>query len=258
MISQSLKPHPFAPRLRRLPKGKPMTLVAAFRCVKGGIMLCADQEENDGFARREVDKIYKFNLLSAQIFIAGSGPSAMVTKVQAEIGETLLKANWEGEDIQRGHKDVIEQCLRSFHKQYAANLKGGFLDLVIIVAPLDPKYAPMMYRTELAALIPEPLYYATGTGKTICDYFADRLYEYGRLDKDSMKIVGAFILREAEKSAAGVGMGADIQFIHEGDKSVHYLSPEVVKKLQDLIPPIQESIWDDWKVKVKIPESLLG
>jgi 20S proteasome alpha/beta subunit len=235
-----------------------MTLVAAFRCSKGGIMLCADREENDGFVRREVDKIFKFNLLSAQLFIAGSGPSGMVAKASAEIGEALIKASLDGKDTQREHKDIIERCLRNFHKQYAPNLKSGYLDLLIVFALLDQRFAPTMYRTELAALIPEPIYCAYGAGKPICDYFADRLYEHGRLDKDSMKVVGAFILREAEKAAAGVGMGSEIQFIHEGDKNVHRLSPGVVKEIQDLIPKIQESLWGDWGAKVKIPAEYSG
>jgi hypothetical protein len=53
-------------------------------------------------------------------------------------------------------------------------------------------------------------------------------------------------------------MGADMQFIHEGDKNVHYLFSGVVKEIQDLIPPIQESLWADWKVKIKIPEHFSG
>jgi hypothetical protein len=55
-------PRPF-PIPKRLPKRMvKMTLVAAFRCSSGAIMLLADREENDVITRREVDKIYKINM----------------------------------------------------------------------------------------------------------------------------------------------------------------------------------------------------
>lgn len=235
-----------------------MTLVAAFRCSKGGILLCADREENDGYFRREVDKIYKINTPHAQFFIAGSGPSAMVTKVNNEINEALFKAESKGSDLRSEHKEVIEACLQRVHKQYAANLKGTFLELLLIFAPLDARFVPTLYRTDHAALIPEATYWAYGSGKPIADYFADRIYEYGHLDKDGMKIIAAFILREAEKAAVGVGLGADIWFIHEGEKAVHILSKGVVKEIQDCIPPISDSLWFHWKEHITLPPRLLG
>lgn len=235
-----------------------MTLVVAFRCSKGGILLCADREENDGYSRREVDKIYRFNFVHCQVFLAGAGPSGVVIKASADIYQALHKAEMDGVDVVQDHQDVIEAALRQFHKQYAANLKAGYLDLIIVVAPLAQSRAPMIYRTELAMMVPEPFYCAYGSGKPICDYFADRLYEYGRLDKDSMKIMGAFILREAEKASAGVGLGNDMWFIHEGDKSVHLISKGVVKEIQDAIPSLAESLWADWKAKVQIPPHFAG
>jgi 20S proteasome alpha/beta subunit len=235
-----------------------MTLVAAFRCSRGGILLCADREENDGYTRREVDKISRFNFVSCQVFIAGAGPSGVVTKASADIYQGLHKAEMDGADLVQSHQDVIQESLRQFHKQYAPNLKAGYLDLLIIVAPLAQSRFPMLYRTELAMMVPEGFYCACGSGRTICDYFADRLYEYGRHDKDSMKMLTAFILREAEHAAAGVGLGNDVWFIHEGDKSVHMISKGVVKELQDLIPPLEESLWADWRARVTIPPQYSG
>ena len=79
----------------------------------------------------------------------------------------------------------------------------------------------MLYRTEAAALIPEPYFYAVGSGKPVADYLADRLYEHGRLGKRDLVILAAFILREAGESSIGVGMGANMVFINEGDKAMH-------------------------------------
>ena len=216
-------------------------------------MLLADREENDGVTRREVDKIYKINMNPCQVFLAGSGPSGIITNAHSHIHGALIQAFANGINVLNEHKSIIESALKQLHKRYAANLKSGYLDLLVIFAPLIEGSVPILYRTEAAMMVPEPYYAAYGSGKALCDYFSDRLYEYGRLDKDSMKILGAFILREIEKAASGVGMGADLQFIHEGDRSVHYLHSGVIKEIQVLIPKIQDSLWVDWTDKVKIP-----
>lgn len=247
------------PRLKRLPKRKvPMTLVAAFRCPKGGIMLLADREENDGYNRREVDKIYRINLIPCQVFIAGAGPSGIVVNANSHIHTALAKALSEGKDILVEHKNIIETALKELHKQYASNLKSGYLDLLIVIAPLGEEYSPILYRTEQSMLIPEYYYAAYGSGRGMCDYFADRLYQHGRLDKDSMKVMAAFILREVEHSVSGVGMGADMRFIHEGEKTIGYIFSGVIREIQALIPSIQESLWADWKARVAIPQHYSG
>jgi len=235
-----------------------MTLVAAFRGPKGGILLCADREENDGYTRREVDKIYYFNMVPCQVFVAGAGPSGIVTTADVEIRSALFKAHSDGANIIQEHKSIVESTLRDIHKRYAANLKSGYLDLLIVIAPLGQVMVPLLYRTELAMMVPEPYYAAYGSGKALCDYFSDRLYEYGRLDKDSMKVLATFILRETEKAASGVGLGADMWFIHEGDTSVHRISTGVIREFQALIPSIEESLWSDWKTNVKIPQQFTG
>ena len=147
MISPLLKTRPgvLCPLSKRLPKRKgSMTLVAAFRCPKGGILLCADREENDGFTRREVDKIYKINLVPCQVFIAGAGPSGIVTNANSHIHGALAKALSDGKDIIVEHKNIIETALKELHNRYSANLKTGYLDLLIVVAPQNDKNVPML------------------------------------------------------------------------------------------------------------------
>jgi 20S proteasome alpha/beta subunit len=235
-----------------------MTLVAAFRCPKGGIMLCADREENDGYTRREVQKIYETTLHSCQVFTAGSGPSGLAINAQSEIANAIARDHENGVDVLAEHKRIIEGVLRDIHKRYKAHLKSGNLELLIVVAPLVGPHVPLLYRTEWDMLVASPSYAAAGSGKAIADYLADRLYEHGRLDKDSLKVVGAFILREAEKAAAGVGMGGEIHFIHEGGRQVETLFPDAVKAIQDCLPGLGESLWSHWKENVKIPKDFAG
>jgi 20S proteasome alpha/beta subunit len=252
-------PRPLVPKPKRLLKRKaPMTLVAAFRCMNGGILLIADREENDGYTRREVDKIYRINMLPCQVFLAGSGPGGVLTVAYSRIHGDLVKAFSDGENLLLKHREIIEGSLRHIHEHYAANLENGYLGLIVVFAPLVEGNVPILYRTERSMMIPESYYCAEGSGKAISDYFADRLYQPGRLNKDSMKILAAFILREAERTTAGVGLGADMWFIHEEDKTVHIIPTGVVRELQALIPPIERSLWSDWEDKVKIPRHFSG
>jgi 20S proteasome alpha/beta subunit len=230
----------------------PMTLIAAFRCSNGGIMLCADREENDGFSRREVDKIYRINMLPCQVFIAGAGQSGIVSTAHSTIHGALIQAFSEGRNVLNEHKSIIESALRSVHERYPENLGNG-LELIVIFASLTQGNVPILYRTELSMMVPESFYCAYGSGKGMADYFADRLYEYGRLDKDSIKVLAAFILREAEHVVASVGLGADIWIINDGETAIHMLSKGVVKEIQDCIPRLEESLWSHWKDNVKLP-----
>jgi len=225
-----------------------MTLVAAFRCQNGGIMLISDREENDGYSRREVDKIYKIDVPACfcQVFIASAGFSGIIANLQWAVHRAVNQGCVDGKNIVLHHKGIIESGLKDFYAQYADKLTE-YPGALIVVAPLTAR-VPILYRTEQAMLDPEAYYAADGSGKALSDYFADRLFGSSQisghtvLDKELMKKLGAFILREAEKAVAGVGMGADMQFIHEGDKRVQRFSSDEVKRIQDCIPPLKEAL----------------
>jgi hypothetical protein len=237
-----------------------MTLIAAFRAGNGGILLCADREENDGYAKRQVDKIYRIHLSSCDLFIAGAGPSGVITKACTDIQDSLTKALADGVDLVREHKSLIESSLRSIHKQYAANLKNCFLGLIVVFVPSDLTSVPILYRTELAMLIPEPYYAAYGSGKIVSDYLADRLYGvadevFGHaIDNKTLLALALFIFREAGKSADGVGLGADMNLIRVCENSpLQIIFPDVVLELQEKIPSLSDAVFAHWKRRVKIP-----
>jgi hypothetical protein len=50
--------------------------------MNGGVLLCADREENDGVSKREIDKIYELKRRQGIIFIAGAGPSHVLRKFE--------------------------------------------------------------------------------------------------------------------------------------------------------------------------------
>src|SRR6266436_8926054 len=85
------------PKPVRLPKRRPhrMTLTNAFRARNGGVLLCADREENDGYAKTEIDKIYAIttDLKTCEVFISGAGPSDIIRKAKEHIRRSLIQAD---------------------------------------------------------------------------------------------------------------------------------------------------------------------
>lgn len=237
-----------------------MTLVAAFRCKNGGILLCADREENDGYARREVDKLYRVDGLPAcEVFIAGAGPGNVIRLANEEIHLRLGTASANRGDVMAQHRVLIEEALTAICLRFAEVLELEPMNLIIVVAPRGEQGVPLLYRTESSVLIPETYYAAYGSGKTVADYLADRIYkpgQHGRFDKGSLAFLATFILREAEQSSAGVGLGFDMVFIFEGNKELQFLPPAAVKEIEESIPPLADAVHSYWEHHVKIPEWL--
>jgi len=249
-------PHPLPTGQRHPKRGRLMTLAAAFRCTKGGILLCSDQEWNDaGVSKRRINKNYRISgLPPCEFFISGAGPDTAIIKAWTEMNSCLWEASNAGRDVLADHKAILESVLSGVCKQQAKTLKLWPMYLLIVVAPRALDRVPMLYRTDDNMLIDEPYYYAVGSGKPVADFLADRLYEFGRLDKRSLATVAAFILREAGESSIGVGMGANMVFIHDGEKSMHFITPGVVKEMQEGIPSLPDAIWSYWPEHVKFTE----
>jgi 20S proteasome alpha/beta subunit len=230
-----------------------MTLVAAFRRKNGGLILCADREENDGTSKREVDKIYQIKLennraLSANVFLAGSGPSSVITRAFSDVETELLSAIGKGTDIEKEHRSLIETVLRRLHRDYKLNLKDSYLDMLVIYAPFpqSPGRAPVLYRTEYATLVPVSFYAALGSGKSFCDYFTDRMYDEGFLDDNALITLTTFIFREAENYLHGIGFGTDVYMIG-GDFIWRRIGKDLVKEFADKIPSLLDMLRENWK-----------
>lgn len=235
-----------------------MTLAAAFRGSKGGILLCADREWNDaGISKRETNKIFEVSKLpDCDFFIAGSGPDAPIFRAYSDIRENLFKAAHRGADILEEYRAIFESTLYTVHQQFARMLKQWPMSFLIVAVPRALDKAPVLYRTDGPALVPEPFYFSVGSGKPIADYLTGRLYKFGELNKKSLVTIAAFILREASESCPGVGMGANMVFIREGDKYTHFIPPKAVKLIQDGIPPLGEAVSSYWLGFADIPDDL--
>ncbi|HEX3661650.1 MAG TPA: hypothetical protein VHU89_09480 [Acidobacteriaceae bacterium] len=234
-----------------------MTLVAAFRCQRGGLLLCADREENYGDTKREVDKISVIELPMGQIFVAGSGPTSVINQAVIDMRHAFIQALTSGEDLVRNHKAMIEETLKSIHERYATNLTDCPLGLIVIFALFDRRTVPLLYRSEYSMLVSEPFYVGYGAGKALSDYLADRLYEFGRNDDALLLVIAAFIFREVEHSVGGVGLGVDMMFIREGAPLGLKIGKDHIRSIQDQIPPLGEYVLSCWADKINIPADLI-
>jgi hypothetical protein len=208
-------PHQKPKRLRERRPGY-MTIAAGFRCPKGGVLLCADRQEDNGYTKREVDKIYRIpvtELQTCDVWLAGAGHGDLIRTFQSKLHASLVYAFNAGRDVFSEHEAIIQDELAGFHRQRSADTKLYGLDFVVVVSSVRLDRVPLLYRTDKAFLTPRPEYCAVGTGQPISEYLCDRLFEYGKLESRATGILAAFILREAQQSASGAGLGSDMPTI---------------------------------------------
>lgn len=233
-----------------------MTLIAAFRCRNNGILLCADRAEEDSYARRPIDKIWRIaGLIECEVFIAGSGTTTTVKDARTEIENSLRKAAAEGRSILSEHRALIEDALQITHSRHKEDLKHWPLGLLIIISARIPRAIPALFRTDRNRLVSENIYAACGSGKVIADYLADGLYVHG-IPNDLLVTLAAFIFREAEKSSVGVGLGNDMFFIYPGGGPLKELHSDSINEIEAGIPPMKDAIWSYWRNQLRSPEWL--
>jgi 20S proteasome alpha/beta subunit len=231
-----------------------MTLVAAFRCQDGGVLLCADREENDDYVKQDVDKICHIKMIPCSLFIAGSGLSSIIKNAETKIHGDLIKALSDSVDLVSQHQTLIETSLKSIYETYSDTLAECPMELIVVFVAHSIEYIPIVYRSEMAILTPEPIYRSCGSGKMISDYLSGRLYEYPGMTQQDLIALAAFIFREAHVAAVGVGSKVDMNFIWGFDKGRLKLAPDIVKTIQDGIPSLSDSLRHHWKDHAKIPE----
>ena len=159
-----------------------------------------------------------------------------------DMRRALFEAAYRGSNVLDEHRTILESVLVAIHEQFYSLLNDFPMSLLIVAMPLTPGKAPILYRTEGPALIPESFYFAVGSGRIITHYFANRLYESQHSDKKSLVALAAFILREAASTAPGVGLRANMVYIYNTGNKFDYMPPELVKIIQDGIPALSETI----------------
>lgn len=220
------------------------------------MLICADREQDDDYAKRPIDKIWRFGQFrECEVFIAGSGTTASIKDACLEIQNGLQAAVDSGASLLTEHRSIAERALAAVHVRYKKDIKGWPLGMLIIVAPRGSGAPPILYRTDRHFLLPEACYASHGSGKTISDYLADRLYQHG-LPNESLITLATFIFREAEKSSPGVGLGNDMVLIAPGAAHLAFLGTDSIKEIEAGIPSLKDAVFSHWPTNVRSPSWL--
>jgi hypothetical protein len=92
-----------------------MTLVAGFRCLDGGILMCADRERSGGGMKVSVDKLKELRFADADFVFAASGSEIIIANLYPRLADALA-ANED--DLLNSHVSIINGVLRSIHKEF--------------------------------------------------------------------------------------------------------------------------------------------
>jgi 20S proteasome alpha/beta subunit len=245
--------------LSRLPKEKPMTLIAGFRCADGSVLLCADRERSDQFGKRSIEKLFRVRTEQGSFLIAGAGRSSIIDNALARI-DVALKTAGANPDVVLfdKHKDVIETVLYEIHEEYIwghRDENNRAIQFIIAAAFRSPHSTPFLYRTDEEIVFPQQLYCCGGAGQDLAYYFADKLYN-DHLSREGAALVAAFIFREVSQSVSGVGLGTDLWLLAAKDQGWYRIPPPKVQEIEAIIPDIGSAIADAWNGKITIPKWL--
>jgi 20S proteasome alpha/beta subunit len=261
MIRPIPKPRPQIPlnhKVKRLPKGKPMTLVAGIRCSDGSIVLGADREQVGPFGKRSVEKLFRISTNQGLFLIGGAGRSSIADNAMMRMEKALTTAGANPSIVlSEAHKDVIETILHEVHEEYIWGNRDESNRTIqfIIAAAFQPNSAPILYRTDEEIIYPQQLYACAGIGQDLAYYFADKLYN-NHLSAEGAALISAFIFREVSQAVSGVGLGADLWVLHGKNRGLTRIPPNKVKELEVIIPDIENAIADAWNGHITIPEWL--
>jgi 20S proteasome alpha/beta subunit len=223
-----------------------MTLIAAFRASKGGVLLCSDRHEDDGVSKRSVDKVYRINhLKSCHVFMAGAGPSTPIKNAFIEIHKSLKQQEDSGLEVAWEHREAIENSLKSIYERYEDVLQNWPMNLIIVIAPHAKNYTPMLYSTDGKMLSPEGSYVTHGSGKGVADYLASRLYSEDLMTK-WLVIMAAFIFREAGESSSGVGFGSNMILINNEGQGRREIGHIPVSEVEHILPLLVNCLHEHW------------
>lgn len=237
-----------------------MTLVAGIRCSSGGILLCADREENLGSSKRSVDKIDRLKLQTAEFYFLGAGRPSILANFLEQIGNDLRASEARNEDLFRTHRTTIQSCLTSIYGTYIWNRMDSAdrqINLVI-AASFYGSTAPvsMLYGTDDDIIFPAVSHVCAGSGMDLAYYFADRLISYPPGRRSAM-LLAAFIFREVRESIAGVGLGTDMKFISGKERARYEWPHEHVKKVDAILPSAKDALIQLWTKGFNIPDWLV-
>jgi hypothetical protein len=228
-----------APKPKRLPSVKCMTITVGFVC-SNGIVLGADSQESfDGSVlKRSVSKLTAFPPLESEFgkapdrraVFTGSGDSQLIDKLIEEMSVEVASANPSIEEIAEAIETRTKQIYREYRNCYHAGYMpsaeityglwcGGRVALFHAQGPIVKEIGTMLYpkgRKGHKSLPPFRVgYKATGQGNELTDYINARMSVPLTINVSEAIVLGTYMLEQAVAHASGCGGAIRVMWIAE-------------------------------------------
>ncbi len=207
-----------------------MTFIVGLKCCDG-IILCADSLEEDGIAKKRVNKISLMGTSQWGVAIAGSGGGGIIDKFCAEAKARLPQRILDRYAIE----NVIEEVLAEFRAKYKEQ-EDRFS--VIVAAYENPTGTSLLYRADSNVLSPVCDEAHIGTGNSLWRFVCDALYDRRNCVEDNMK-VAIFATRLAIQYASGVGEPVQAVSYTFGDQYWKY--PKIMHYFLNIGPSVESA-----------------
>jgi 20S proteasome alpha/beta subunit len=148
---------------RRLPGRRPrVTFIVGIKC-NNGLVLASDSQEGDGYTKKHVYKLERFDAHQWGVCWGGAGDARMVDKFSDKFKQSLEGApKYDRNDIEA----IAETCLQFVHKKYSA--KSGSIEIIMGcfggIAEADLRWHLYKGDSRTACLGLQKSYCCAGTG----------------------------------------------------------------------------------------------
>lgn len=236
------RPRPFVPpRHKRLPRGKRVTIAAAFS-VEDGIVLCADtQEVIPGYTKNRTTKIresltfdHEFGLL-----MVGAGDSDLIEAAMQSIEKTVeterdSSEHFSGERV----RPRIESAFRSFFNQniapYASFPRDDRPSVELLIAVHDDR-SNYLFKASGATVREVEQWTADciGSGTLLARNLIDKFYDPG-MGLDELVIAACYIMFQIEKYDVNCGGPTDLYVSSHKHNMFSRIPPIALQEAEDL------------------------
>ena len=196
-----------------------MTLIAAFKCYDGAVIVADSQEtlgiyapQGYGDYRCRVDKIRPQRAGQYWLVVGGAGDGDLVDGFCDRLKDTV--AGWQEKHDAPTIKERVRQLLLDFNRNElaASGLADEKLDFIICIKHLDPGPDPVLLKAG-KTIRPIDDYALVGWEEGIYKHFIDRLYKYQADNKDTRDrntgnralLVGIYVMMLARSTSNVIG-----------------------------------------------------
>jgi 20S proteasome alpha/beta subunit len=222
-----MMPKPLPPKPKRLPERKAgVTFIVGLRCTNG-LVLASDSLEVDGYTKKHVQKIFKYEVAGKWGLAFGcAGTAAACTNFSDRLLEILGQSDTYD---RRGTEKIIEATMGYMRNQYPSEV----LDVVIGLWNKEPSEA-RLYKAHGNAqcLSVESDYACAGMDISLARFLLDCVFASSDANVFDGSHVAALVTSVMKDKADGVGGPTQLLHYHEGNDRWCVLKKKAIEQME--------------------------